>query len=122
MARKGQFTKGDPRINRKGRPKIGKSLAEMFRDAGDELLDKQNGYRVIHSMIDAVKQKALKGDIPSIEFFMARGYGKLIERIETNNTNKNYDFSNLSLDERMKLLELLKNANAIVPDDNPDTP
>ena len=116
------FKKGDPRINRKGRPKLGQSIAERFRDAMAEQLDESNGYSKLDSIIDTVISKALKGDQDAIEYCLARGWGKLIDRIETNNTNKNYDFTNLSMDERLKLLELLKNAGATtIPSNNPDT-
>jgi hypothetical protein len=121
MARPGTFTKGDPRINRKGRPKVGQTIAEMFRDAMAEQLDGSNGYSKLDSIIDTVVNKALKGDQQALEYCLARGWGKLIERIEATNTNKNYDFSNLSLEERMKLMELLKSANTTVPDNNPDS-
>lgn len=114
------FKKGyDARRNLKGRPKVGESLAEMFRDA---LHEKLNGdYTKLDSMIDKVVDKALHGNQDAIEYCLARGYGKMIERIEANNTNKNYDFSNLSMDDRLKLLELLKSAKPTVSDDNPDT-
>ena len=122
MARPGTFKKGDPRINRKGRVKKGLSLSEMFRDAMAEQLDESNGYSKLDSIIDTVVTKALKGDQDAIEYCLARGWGKLIDRIEASNTNKNYDFSNLPLEERLKLLELLKNAGATtVPSDNPDS-
>ena len=121
-ATSGSFKKGDTRINRKGRPKVGQSLSELFRDAMTEKLDESNGYSKLDSIIDKVVTNAMKGNQAAIEYALARGWGKLIDRIETNNTNKNYDFTNLSMDERLKLLELLKNAGATtVPSDNPDT-
>lgn len=121
MAAKGQFVKGDSRINRKGRPKKGNSVAEKFQSMLNEVLDPETGYTVFDSMMDAQKTKALKGNLDAFEFVVNRAHGKLIERIEANNTNKNYDFSNLSLEDRMKLLETLKNARSDVPSDNPDT-
>lgn len=120
MAPRGKpFEKGDARINRSGRPKTGNSIAEKFRDA---MTEKLNGdYSKLDSIIDAVVAKALKGDQAAIEFVIARGWGKLIDRVEQTNTNQNYDFSNLSLEERVRLLEAIKGASPVVPSDNPDT-
>ncbi len=115
------FVKGDPRINRKGRPKMGESIAEKFRDGLAEPLDKSNGYSTLDSIIDRMIKKALQGNQDAAEYVIARGYGKMIDRIEANNINKNYDFSNLSIEERTRLLELIKSAKPIVPDDNPDS-
>lgn len=114
------FKKGDPRINRNGRPKNGETIAQKFRDAMAEKLT--GDYSKLDSMIDALIQKALKGDQAAIEYCIARGYGKLIDRVETANVNKNYDFSNLSMDERIKLLELIRNARPVVTDGDTDTP
>jgi hypothetical protein len=114
------FVKGDSRINRKGRPKVGQSLAEKFRDALNESLT--GDYTNLDSIIDKVVTKAMKGNQDAIEYVLARSHGKVIERIETTNVNQNYDFTNLSMDERLKLLEQLKSARStIVPSNNPDT-
>jgi hypothetical protein len=115
------FKKGDTRINRKGRPKIGNTLAERFRDAMSETLDKTNGYTALDSIIDSIVKKAMQGNQDAIEYCLARGWGKMIDRIENNNINKNYDFSNLSIEERTHLLELIKSAKPVVADDNPDS-
>lgn len=115
----GTFVKGDKRINRKGQPKRGESLAEMFRNA---MAEKLNGdYTRLDSLIDKVVTMALQGNQAAIEYVLARGWGKLIDRVESSNTNKNYDFSHLSVEDRMKLLEQLKSANTTVPSDNPDS-
>lgn len=118
-ANAGSFKKGDARINRNGRPKKGESIAEKFRDALAERLT--GDYTRLDSMIDAIVTKALKGDQDAIEFCIARGYGKLIDRVESHNINNSYDFTHLSMEERVKLLELIKSAKPVVPGDNPDT-
>ena len=79
------------------------------------------GYTKLDRLIDKVVSMALDGNENAIEYVLARGWGKLIDRIEANNTNKNYDFSKLSLEERMKLLEQLRSVGTTVPSDNPDT-
>lgn len=114
------FAKGDARINRKGRPKKGETLADICRDALLEVIDEANGYRKIDSVIDKMVEQALKGNKDARAELLTRTFGKPIERIESSNTNKNYDFSNLSLEERMKLLEQLNNADATIVKDNPD--
>lgn len=120
LNRRGRFKKGDYRINRKGRPKLGMSLAEKFRDAMAEKLD--GDYTKLDSLIDKVVDNALHGEQDALEYVLARGWGKLVDRIEATNVNQNYDFSNLSLEDRMKLLEQIKGARTtIVPSDNPDT-
>jgi hypothetical protein len=122
-ATSGSFKKGDPRINRKGRPKIGKTISEKFRNGMEEVLDEATGYSSLDSIIDAIIRKALKGNQDAAEYALARGYGKLIDRVEQINLNKNYDFSNLSPEERLKLLELMERAKPVadVPSDNSDT-
>lgn len=95
------FVKGDSRINRKGRPKKGESIAEKFRDA---LAERVNGdYSKLDSLIDKVVDKALKGDQQAIEFVLARGWGKLIDRIEVT-PRQQFDLSKLS-DEEIENLE-----------------
>lgn len=108
--------------NPNGRPKKGQSLAEKFRDAMAEAKDEQNpDYTLLDEVIDKLVEKALAGDQNAIEYCLARGWGKMIDRVENSNTNKNYDFSNMPMEERLKLLELLGNAGTTVPSDNPDT-
>lgn len=117
----GSFKKGDPRINRKGRPKKGNSVGERFFDALNEVLDPATGYTVFDSMLDAHVKKAMQGNQDAFEYLINRAFGKMIERIETNNTNKNYDFTNLSMEERLQVLQAIKNADTTVRSDNPDT-
>jgi hypothetical protein len=116
------FKPGDPRINRKGRAKKGQSLAEKFRDAlAEQAAEGTEGYSKLDQLIDKTVTMALSGEQQAIEYVFARGWGKLIDRVESNNINKNYDFSNLSTEDRMKLLELIKSARPVVPADLPDT-
>lgn len=115
----GSFKKGDARINRKGRPKVGESLSEKFRDAMAERLT--GDYTKLDSLIDTTIAKALKGDQVALEYCLARGFGKMVDRVEATNVNQNYDFTHLDLEARMKLLEQLRDARlTIVPSGNPD--
>jgi hypothetical protein len=95
------FTKGDSRINRKGRPKVGESLAEKFRDALAERL--QGDYSKLDSLIDKTVDMALKGNQQAIEFVLARGWGKMIDRVEIT-PKQEFDLSKLS-DEEIERLE-----------------
>ena len=112
----GQFKKGDSRINRKGRPKKGESLSDITRDALLEVLDPATGYRKIDSIIDKMITQAMQGDDKARAELLTRTFGKPVERVEQTNVNQNYDFSKMPLEERMKLLEQLKNAGAVSPD------
>jgi hypothetical protein len=120
MARGVPFKKGDSRINRKGRPKMGTSLAGLCRDALLEVLDPVTGYRRIDSVLDKMVIQAQQGNKDARNELLTRAFGKPVERIEQTNVNQNYDFSNLSMEERLKLLEQLKIARATVVRDDPD--
>jgi hypothetical protein len=68
------FTKGDPRINRKGRPRklpaLDTLLVEILgRDAG--------GTTELHLVIEALLKKAKAGDVRSAEILLDRVYGKV---------------------------------------------
>jgi hypothetical protein len=98
------FVPGDPRINRKGRPKKGQSLAEKFRDAlTEKSAEDSEDYTKLDMLIDKVVEMALEGDQSAIEFALARGWGKLIDRIEIT-PKQEYDLSKLS-DEEIDQLE-----------------
>lgn len=107
--------------NPKGRPKKGETLAEMFRDALAEPVKEtaEGRYTRLHKIIDKVVTKAEAGDQQAIEYALARGFGKLIDRIESANVNKQYDFKDIPIEERKKLLETLKLGT--IHTDSPDT-
>lgn len=103
----GRFTKGDPRINRKGRPKVGQSLTEKFQDA---LAERLNGdYTKLDSVIDAIVAKALKGDLSAADWLISRGYGKVADRVEFT-PKQEFDLSKLSDEELAQLEEIQKKA------------
>jgi hypothetical protein len=80
---KTQFKKGDPRCNRKGRPPVGESLAEIVRRIGVEKVsagaDKMTR---IEGLCRVIYGRAFKGDIPAAKLIMERGWGAPVQPIE----------------------------------------
>lgn len=106
-ANSGRFVKGDPRINRNGRPKRGESLGEKFRDALEE---KINGdYSKLDAIIDKLADMALEGNQAAIEYMLARGWGKMIDKIEIT-PKREFNLDKLSDEELSKLEELAMKA------------
>ena len=70
------FVKGDPRINRKGRPKQLPDLKELLCSVlGEESQGKTAMERILLTMRD----RAIKGDVKASEMLKNWGYGKDID-------------------------------------------
>src|SRR5512146_2519184 len=93
--RSGRFKPGDPRINRKGRPKLGTSLAEQIRDALQEQLNEETGYNNLHLLIDIAIRRAKAGNTRMLDWLTDHGYGKAPERVEFSQQQP-FDASKLS--------------------------
>jgi len=111
-----QFTKDDPRINRKGRPKKGQSLTDILQWALDQkktVKNKTSGEirEVLARQLLAEKVVDLaingRGDIQAIKYIMDRIDGKPIETIRSATVTD--DITNLTSEERDKRIEELLN-------------
>ena len=73
------FQKGDPRINRKGRPKKLPKLDELLADV---LGANDNGKTQAQRILEALRTKARNGDVKAAQLLLDRGYGKVKENID----------------------------------------
>jgi hypothetical protein len=72
------FTKNDPRINRRGRPKKGTALTEIL----SMRLDQKDASGVLkrQAIADALIEQALLGDVHALKFVFDRIDGKIPEK------------------------------------------
>lgn len=103
------FKKGDPRINRKGRPKVGLTVAERIRDAMNEPAKGEEGYTKFDEMVDLAMRRAHAGSYQFWEALMARAYGKVPDQVQML-VEKPPDLSKLTDDEVKTLLALMQKA------------
>lgn len=106
------FTKGDPRINRKGRPK---KLPELDSLLIEILGRATGGTTELHLIIEAILKKAKTGDIRAAELLLDRYYGKVPQALS---------FDNLTQDQLQQLHDYLKRKhetdNASIRDEKKD--
>lgn len=73
------FQKGDPRINRAGRPKQLPALKEML----DEVLgDKVKGITAAQAILMRLRAEATKGNMRAIEILFGYAYGRPKQQID----------------------------------------
>lgn len=105
------FVKGDPRINRKGRPKVGMTLAEKVRDAMNEEVKEGTKYTKLDQMIDDALHQARLGKFQYLEALWARGFGKVPDQVHML-VDKPPDLSKLTDSEIEIFLKLTQKAQA----------
>ncbi len=88
------FKKGDPRINRKGRPKKGRTIPDLLRRIGDEIHDEETRVTKYEAMCQTAWEQAIKGDTSARTFIADRTEGKPIERIKQEVEMIQYDGKN----------------------------
>lgn len=80
------FKKGDPRINRKGQPKLPDLREVLERVLGTEGKD---GKTAIERIMETTKRMAEHGNIRATDLLLDRGFGKPAQHITTENVNYN---------------------------------
>ena len=101
------FVKGDPRINRKGRPKNGQAFAEYVRQFM-EAEDEKKG-TIVSEMMEIAVKKARQGQYHFWEALVNRAYGKIADKVEVN-TQEKPDLSKLTNEELAEWMRLLQKA------------
>jgi len=87
----GTFSKGDPRINRKGRPKTFDALRSLAQDIAHEIGIKKDGSAVVSpidgkpmTVVQAIlMQWAMSPDFNKQKAFIELSYGKVPDEVET---------------------------------------
>jgi hypothetical protein len=76
----GRFEKGDPRINRRGRPKKGEAITDILQ----KLLDNKNNAGKLRreTVSEKLIELAEKGDITAIKYLIDRLDGRPRETVE----------------------------------------
>lgn len=74
------FKKGDPNINRKGRPRDGESWTEILKNIGETR--GETGKALKEEVLEMLYKKAAKGDLRAAELILDRIEGKAVAKIE----------------------------------------
>lgn len=102
------FVKGDPRINRAGRPRVGLTFAERVRAVLEE--ETEEGKKTkIEEMVDIAIRRAKAGSFQFYDALTARAYGKVPDKVEQSQAPQ-YDTSKLTNEELATLRALLEKA------------
>lgn len=99
------FTKGDSRINRKGRPI---KLPDLDTLLAEILSEPIQGKEAMKAILIALRKKALSGDVRAVELLLDRSYGKLRQARDIDLT---MDFAAMSEQEIDRIAFKLLNKN-----------
>ena len=113
----GPFKEGDPRINRKGRPKKGDTWADILEEISEMevSVDKKTGEKITFKRAVAIRafQEAAKGNTLMFNAIMNRMSGYPKHRIEAHNLNYIMDVELTEEEER----QFKDNLDALYPED-----
>jgi hypothetical protein len=77
------FVKGDPRINRKGRPKSFDQLRKLAQEIADEKVIDRRGNKI--TLLEAMLRSWAKSKDPVLQkAFIEYAFGKVPDKLETN--------------------------------------
>ena len=85
------FKKGDPRINRKGRPKIPDMSATISEVLSRPIKDDEKKTTLMAIFEKMADQAIRKGDTRAAQLLLDRGYGAAKQTIEANVTVRNVE-------------------------------
>lgn len=100
------FVKGDPNINRLGRPKKGQSFAEVLREQAESMAGSTD-MSMMQAIAKILWKKASEGDLKAIDMLMDRIDGKPRQGIDASiKIEQKPDLEKLSESDLRKLIEL----------------
>ena len=82
------FKKGDPRINRKGRPRDFNGLRELAKLIADEKITSKDGQTVMSRIELIMREWALSRNFQKEQAFVQTAYGKVPDAIDLTSGGK----------------------------------